>query len=368
VGVIPMKKKKLNLSNYVKNFISCALIAAGFMLLFVSRLSREFSHWYSTHLYQVWVNVTGRFMGIFPFSVSEVLLYILLAVILGSGIWLALRLLRKNAGKNEAVSWLVNLFLLAAVLFFSYVLNCGINYNRDSFSQSSGIKAGDYAPADLKVVCSQLTQELNRLSDEVMRDSEGVMQLKNSACEGAVNAMTMLGEDYPGLVGYYPRPKGLLFPSLLSIQHLSGIYSPFTIEADYNSGMADYNIPFAACHELSHLRGFMQEEEANFIAFLACIESGDAEFQYSGYLSGWTYCMNVLYAVDYDAWEEVRDGLSDAVEADIEANTDYWVGYDGTVAEVANQINDTYLKANGQEDGVESYDQMVVLIVGYYSE
>ncbi len=29
------------------------------------------------------------------------------------------------------------------------------------------------------------------------------------------------------------------------------------------------------------------------------------------------------------------------------------------VAEVSDQINDSYLKANGQEDGVASYDRMV---------
>ena len=40
--------------------------------------------------------------------------------------------------------------------------------------------------------------------------------------------------------------------------------------------------------------------------------------------------------------------------------------YDGAVAEVSNKVNDTYLKANGQEDGVESYDRMVDLIVGYW--
>ena len=29
-------------------------------------------------------------------------------------------------------------------------------------------------------------------------------------------------------------------------------------------------------------------------------------------------------------------------------------------------MNDTYLKANGQDDGVKSYDRMVDLIVAYY--
>ena len=77
--------------------------------------------------------------------------------------------------------------------------------------------------------------------------------------------------------------------------------------------------------------------------------------------------MNVLYRVDYSAWEEVRAGLSEEVEADLKANHAFWASYDGTGAEVSNKINDTYLKANGQNDGVESYDRMVDLIVAYYN-
>ncbi|MEI3187265.1 MAG: DUF3810 family protein [Lachnospiraceae bacterium] len=40
---------------------------------------------------------------------------------------------------------------------------------------------------------------------------------------------------------------------ILSIQQLSGIYSPFTVEANYNRAMTDYNIPHTICHELSSI-------------------------------------------------------------------------------------------------------------------
>jgi len=363
-----MKRKQIVLTNHSKAIAGCILLAVGFILLIFSRLSQTFSNWYSAGIYPLWVNSLGRLMNLFPFSVAEVLLYILVAVVIGTAIRLIVRAIVKKDGKEQAVSWLLNLFLLGSVLFFLYVLNCGINYNRDSFSESSGITAENYSPDQLKEVCLWLTAEINQLSGEMKRDEQGVMVLNGSIDESAANAMAALGAEYPQLAGYYPRPKGLLFPSLLSIQHLSGIYLPFTIEANYNGGMTDYNIPFTVCHELSHLRGFMQEEEANFIAFLACIGSSDEAFQYSGYLSAWSYCMNALYRADYDAWEEVRDGLSDSALPDLKANREYWVSYDGTVAEVANQINDTYLKANGQEDGVTSYSQMVDLIVGYYQQ
>ena len=50
--------------------------------------------------------------------------------------------------------------------------------------------------------------------------------------------------------------------------------------------MPYYNIPHTICHELSHLKGFMREDEANFIGYLACIGSDSPDFRYSGYLTG----------------------------------------------------------------------------------
>ena len=178
--------------------------------------------------------------------------------------------------------------------------------------------------------------------------------------------MQTLGRTYPSLQGYYPAPKPVLVSEILSRQKLTGIYSPFTIEANYNQDMPAYDLPFTMCHELSHLRGFMQEEEANFIGFLACVSTDDTAFNYSGYLLGWIYATNELYETDYDTFEEVYSRLSDNVKADLSANSSFWNRYDSKVAEVSGQINDHYLKANGQSDGVKSYDRMVDLMITWF--
>ena len=353
----------------VKGITGCVLLAAGFALLWVSRIFRGFADWYSTYIYSAGVNTVGRAVGYVPFSVSEVLLYLLAALLVLRAGSLGVAVVRKYDWKKTARSRLANLILLVGLLFFSYVVNCGINYYRETFSESAGFAVETYSVKELKEVCLWLPGEVNESSRKVKRDPDGVMTLQDiSPAREAAEAMKSLGRRYPELSGYYPRPKGLLAPWILSVQNLTGVYSPFTVEANYNSGMTDYNIPFTACHELSHLRGFMEEKEANFIGFLACRESESEEFRYSGNLMGWIYCMNVLYRSDYDAWEEVRGGLAKEAEADLKANWEFWAEYDGAVAEVANRVNDTYLKANGQSEGVESYDRMVDLIVWHFMQ
>ena len=75
--------------------------------------------------------------------------------------------------------------------------------------------------------------------------------------------------------------------------------------------------------------------------------------------------MNALRRADTEEWQAVREGLDEAVEADLRENSRFWDSYDGAVAEVSDKVNDTYLKANGQSEGVKSYGRMVDLIIAY---
>ena len=371
--------------------LRCRLTAAVFLLIISASMMAlaagkpQFAEWYSENIYSAFVDTIGRLWGIFPFSVSEIGLYILISAFLLSLAVMVTKSVKSMKEKKKlrrqstdtavssgaaqaAASWLSCVLLAAGILAFLYTICCGINYHRRSFSEEEGIVTYRYTAQDLKDVCLWLTEEVNALSGEVDRGSSGVMTLEAPEGEGAVEAMHELAEEFPALEGYYPQPKKLLVSEILSYQGLTGIYSPFTVEANYNGDMTAYNIPFTTCHELSHLRGFMQEEEANFIAFLACIGAERTDFQYSGYLSGWVYCMNALYRADRESWQEVRPLLAEEAEPDLEADSAFWDEYEGGISEAADKINDTYLKVNGQADGVRSYSRMVDLIVAYFQK
>ena len=354
-----MKKPVLH-----KIIFSVFLLLLAFSALFISHKSSSFADWYSSSVYPLLVSSIGRFFGIFPFSVSEIGLYTVLILLVLSFIRMLILTIHKKAATWAGYG--SSILLICSCLFFIYTFCCGINYGHTSFAEKYELESGQYTLEELTSLCSELTGQLNTLSDKVSRDSSGLAIMGDELPERARNAISALGDSYPELSGYYPRPKGLLFPAFLSVQNLSGIYSPFTIEANYNSAMTDYNLPFTACHELSHLRGFMQEEEANFIGFLSCVSTDDAAFNYSGYLTGWIYATNALYEEDYETFQQLYSQLSDNVKADLAANSAFWNTYDTKVAEVSGQINDHYLKANGQSDGVKSYDRMVDLMITWF--
>ena len=66
---------------------------------------------------------------------------------------------------------------------------------------------------------------------------------------------------------------------------LSGFYMPFTGEPNFNDAQPDFDLPYVIAHEKAHQRGFAREDEANFIAFLVCVNSTDPYLRYSGYLN-----------------------------------------------------------------------------------
>lgn len=333
------------------------LTAAGAGLLAAARIVPGFAAWYSDAVYPVLVNVFGRFWGLFPFSVVEWMLYglILMLIFLLFRYWKRpLRLLRYIG-------------LILSSLLFSYAACCGVNYYRVPFStyyladmeellEEEG-RSG--AEADLEDLCLWLTEEVN----EARAQLDPGMEYERNLQEKGVDAMNRISEQYPVLGGYYPQPKPVAVSLILSVQQCSGVYSPFTIEANYNRDMVSYNIPHTICHELSHLRGFMREDEANFIGYLACLESEDAFYRYSGCLLGWIYAGNALAKTDRETYTQIHGMLSDEVRADLAANTDFWNRYEGEAAEIQERVNDAYLKANGQAEGVKTYGRVVDLML-----
>lgn len=325
------------------------LAAGGFALLLAARKVPGFAEWYSKTVYPVLVNTIGRFFGIFPFSVVEIGLYLGLLFLAG--------LLVRYWSRPGLLLQIYGLVLSA--LFFSYSAACGVNYYRKPFSASLEFEQSAVSLEDLRALCAWLTEQVNTSRRE-LEQAEGIYE--DMPGKGRA-AMYRLSESYPVLRGFYPAPKPVFVSWILSIQQCAGVYAPFTVEANYNRDMVSYNIPHTICHELSHLRGFMREDEANFIGYLACLESEDADFRYSGYLLGWIYAGNALAKEDFEEYVRLYGLLDDGIKKDLEENGSFWEQYEGRAAEAADRVNDAYLKANGQSEGILTYGRVVDLMI-----
>lgn len=334
-------------------------VSAGFSVLFLitalclflaARYVPGFPDHYRAVMNPVLVSLEGGFFGLLPCSAAELLIYSAIPLL----IFFALRRILLRA--------LCFLFSLGVLLF---MLNEGVYFSCTRFAETYGFERGDYTTEELAEVCRSLAEALNERAPAVTRDADGIMMTDRGIGQRMVQAVEALGGQYPELRRHLPHPKPVLCSAALSYGNLTGIYSIFTVEANYNREMPPYNIPFTMAHELSHLCGITSEKESNFIGYLACIDSQDPDIRYSGAMLGWVYCGNELYRRDYDTWYSIASTLDDSVNRDLEYNTVFWNRHKGKTSETVEKVNDTYLKAGGIEEGVKSYDLVVDLIVTY---
>ena len=329
---------------------ACAILLIGAAALAIlARKVPGFGDFYASNIYPVWQGSLGRIAGIIPFSLSEAILYALPVLLIIDIIVNRKRLLR--VVKHLAV--------LASALAVLYSANCGVNYYRTSFSRTEGL--------DRVEPSSELLIGFCEYTAEKLIGEGGAEADLTDLGERAVGAMSSLGDRYPTLSGFYPEPKPILNSEPFSSMGVTGIYSPFTIEANYNRDITPYNLPFTACHELSHLKGYMNEKEANYIGWLACISSDDSYFNHSGWMMAWVYAGNALAAEDRDAFLVLRSSLPDSVISELEENNAFWREHETKASEVQDKVNDAYLKANGQENGVVDYGLVVDLMLSWYS-
>lgn len=364
------KKSKIEMGTVLKKclwFLIPAVITLVLQLL--ARKTTWFGTWYTGNIFPIYVNTVGRLMSIFPFSVVEFGLYVIILWVL----WITVSFIYKSAKRREKGlalfgGWIHRILTTAAILLMVYTMTCGINYYAISFSAMEGFSVRKSSVEELEELCRYLVNQVNEAAKELSLE-DGCMLLTADMGEEAVKAMQAAGERYTSLAGYYPQPKPVTVSWILSVQQLSGIYSPFTIEANYNREMTDYNIPSTACHELSHLKGFAREDEANFIAYLACMASDNPEFNYSGAMLAYIHANNALYgAGEVELYREIRDSLCDTAKRDLIANSAFWDQYEGKVAEVSTQVNNSYLQLNNQSDGVKSYGRVVDLLLAMMRE
>ena len=121
-------------------------------------------------------------------------------------------------------------------------------------------------------------------------------------------------------------------------------------------------------HEMAHQRGIAREDEANFVAFLVCMESDDEYIRYSALTNMLQYMGNALYSADSSLYSKLYGSYyPDNVKAEFRAYSLFFDKYrDSGVSNVVENVNDTFLGSQGQTHGTKSYGLVVELFTSYY--
>lgn len=351
-----------------KKWFFLGLIPISILLTILAKNNLSFAEYYSLNIYPFFVNSLGGLTSKFRNSISEIIIFVIIFSLLVLTILVIIEIIRHRTF-SFLKKYIFVLTSITSVIYFLFVLFCGINYYRYEFTLYSGLEIQNSSKEDLVELVEILIEDANEYRAKLSTNNGSAKLFDSNYYETAdrsKNAMNRISEEYNVLGGNFPIPKPVRQSKLMSYLGITGMFFPFTFESNINVHIPPYQIPAVMLHELVHMRGFMREDEANFIAYLASIKSGYDDFYYSGTMSALTHSMNALYMADYSEFERLYKTYTEDVKKDMEFSRSYWRQFETKIQTVSHKINDTYLKANNQHDGVRSYGRMVDLLLAYY--
>ncbi len=365
-----VKKQKKNTFGFLWLFVTLPLSG---LLILAARKWPGFAQWYAVTVYPVLAQAVNRVTGLAPFSVMEVVCTSLLIVVPVLVVVRIIRLIKALRQKTSgpalrtlgaaALRWLAG----ASCLLSVFCLFAGINYYRDDFAAVSGLPVQKSTTAEVQALCEELAGAANTLAAAQLRDGEGVAILYRDYRTLAADMDAAYGaaaQRFPCLGGSYGRAKAMYGSGFMSRLELTGVFFPFTMESNVNVAAPQFYTPYTVAHELTHLRGFMREDEANYLGYYVCQCSEDTGIRYSGVMMALIHAGNALAKTDRQAYAALCQSYCEQLRADLEQNNRYWEQYEDTpLAEAAERNNNAYLKANGQQDGTASYGRMVDLLL-----
>lgn len=372
-----MLRKLIN-HKFKKNTIICiGIIIFISVLNFMSVYIKGFADIYRKY---VFVHISSTFSwltNIYKYSVGEVMITMgVFIVLIGLIIFIAGFMKYKWLKSLRRIYFKIVLYILIFI-YATETLNCFILYHTTTIENtlykdidlSSDISDGER----LIYVYNTVVDNINKLSSKMKRDSDGDL-IKNYSYNECKAALRNISDRFTCLSGYYPSPKEIYYSDIMTQQYLAGIYFPFSMEANYNKLMYISNMPSTICHELSHLKGYIRENEANYLSFVACIESDNEFLQYSGYLSVFYYLLDDIetyateeektnmHKIDKRAYDDtifVKEEVFNEIEEKSFVSTD-------TLSDATDKFIDSNLKINGVSSGMDNYNEVVRLLIFYY--
>ena len=354
--------KKFRIISYV------LFIITVFLKYISAKYSYFVENYYSRGVNIYTVKFLSKISSIFDFSCFEIIIYLFSIFIVLSVVYLIYKAFKDRKNLKNI---LLNYLACACLIYSLFILLWGINYNRVSLEDSISENISDvsFDEDDLTHLYKFLIDKCNE-SKKIVDNSNN--ELKNNK-EDIKNIISELEDGYDDVellglneLGGYSKAKIILSSKYLSYTNITGIYSPFTGEANININQPMISLPFTVLHEMAHQRGYGNESDANFLSYIACIENEDPYVNYSGYFMALRYTAAALSKVDYDEFVLLNQNIDQTVLNDLNDYSEFWEKYQGTVTEVSDNMNDIYLKSNRVKEGTQSYGKVVDLLLLYY--
>lgn len=345
-----------------KTIIALLIIPQYLLIKWLSHYPEFIETYYSNGIYP-YISKLFRFtLGWLPFSFGDLVYAFAIIYIIR---WF---LKNRKRLRKDTKHWLTDVFAALSILYFAFHLFWGLNYYRPPLYKSLGLKS-EYTTEQLVEVTKKLIAKSNKIHSGIIKNDSLPIAIPYS--KSVILKMVPIGYNnlkkaFPHLE-YYPKSiKKSLFSLPLTYMGFSGYLNPLTNESQVDALIPVYIFPTTASHEVAHQLGYAAENEANFIGCLAAINHDDIYFKYSGYTFALRFCLNEIYRRDEGLFDSLSETVDKGILKNYKETREFWEGYKNPTEPLFKKTYSSYLKANKQDKGMESYSYVVALLVNYF--
>ena len=273
-------------------------------------------------------------------------------------VWAASRDVRHAGWGRASVRAVLRTLRWSALAYLAFLLLWGLNYRRQPLTDKLQFDRGAVTADAARRIARLTVDRVNTLAAPAHAMGWRAIADPDSDLEDGLRAaLRALGVAAP-VVG---RPKRTVLDFYFRRAGVEGMTDPFFLETLVVTDLLPFERPLVIAHEWSHLAGIVDEGEANFAGWLACLRGSPAD-QYSG----WLFLYEELAgAVERTDRAPLAAALGPVPRADLAAVRERARrNVQPAVSDAAWRAYDSYLKTNRVAAGTRSYAQVVQLVLG----
>ncbi len=286
--------------------------------------------------------------------------------------------------KKSLIQWFGWVLAAGSFIFMLHTMVYGMNYYAGDLADDLRMDVAGCTLDEIVEATEYYQSQANIMAAQVDRDAQGNLSYEDF---DTLASRAGVGFQYLTYQRFYPVFAGSVLPvkklgwaSMYSSMGITGFTFPLTGEAAVNPQIPASALPFTMCHEMAHRMCIASERDANFAAFLACFFNTNRQYQYSAFFMAYRYCYTALASVGKsttidpqlvmqaaNAASRIEGNVNEFLRRDMEQYDAFFRSHrDALATNLADSINDAYLKASGETSGVASYGEVCDLLVNWH--
>lgn len=254
-------------------------------------------------------------------------------------------------------------FWMAVVFFFLFLW--GFNYARVDLENTIGLEPNPLSKEQLWEELQHHTDQIIKLRSEISNINDSIVLAKAKMPDKLEQELRASLEQQLAQWGYPTNGRvraRLLYPKGIFLRFSSsGLYFPLTGEGHVDAGLHYLQWPYVMTHEMGHGYGFGDEGSCNFLGYVGCINSDNTFVKYAGHLAIWRTLAINYQRYDRERYWAFRESLPQGIQADLDAINENLFQYPDIMPRARYVAYNTYLKAQGIEEGMKNYSRVIML-------